>query len=287
MILVTGGTGKCGSAAVKELLKKGHALRILARDEARAADMIKAGGAQIMAGDVTKQADLDRALAGCDKALMLLPNSQQQLELEKLFVDRARAAGVRHVVKLSSMEATAGTTLPIPAVHWASEEYLRASGLDWTMVKPNFFMQNLLGNAATIKGIGKFFLPMSDGRTAMVDCRDVGAVIARTLTSDGHAGKSYEITGPELLTFGEVAERFSSVLGSRVEYVDQPAAAYREFLSRFLTNPWHLNAVCELFGAIAAGGIGHKTETVRELLGRAPVSLAQFIEEHAAAFRPQ
>lgn len=287
MILLTGATGKCGSAALKELLKKGEALRILARDEAKAAALIGSGGAQVMAGDATKQADLDRALKGCDKVLMLLPNSQQQLELEKLFVDRAKAAGVRHVVKLSSMEATAETTLPIPAVHWASEEYLRASGLGWTMVKPNFFMQNLLGNAVTIKSMGKFFLPMSDGKTAMVDCRDVGAVIAKTLTSDGHAGKSYEITGPELLTFGEVAERFSSVLGRKIEYVDQPAAAYREFLAQFLTNPWHLNAVCELFGAIAAGGIGYKTETVKTLLGRAPISLEQFIRDHAAAFQPQ
>lgn len=285
MILLTGATGKCGGPAAAALLKREIAVRVLVRDEAKAAKL-KAGGAEIVVGDVTQSVDLDRALAGCEKALLLLPNSEQQLELEKQFVDRARQAGVKHVVKLSSMEAVAGTTSPIPAIHWSSEEHLRSSGLAWTLVKPNFFMQNLLANAVTIKSMNKFFLPMGDSKTGMIDCRDVGAVIAETLAGTGHEGQSYQITGPELLSFQDVADRFSQVLGRKIEYVNQPADAYREQLAKFLTNPWHLDAVCELFRGIAAGGLEHMTDTVRELLGRDPVPLKQFIGDHAAAYQP-
>jgi len=285
MILVTGATGKCGSAAAKHLLKKGAVVRVLVRDEAKAMDLLQAGGADIVVGDITQQADMDRALAGCEKALLLLPNSEQQLELEKLFIDRAKAAGVKHVVKLSSMEAVADTTLPIPAIHWASEEYLRASGLSWTMIKPSFFMQNLLGNAATIKSMQKFFLPLGKGKTGMIDCRDIGVVIGEALTGAGHESKAYELTGPELLDFYQVAERFSQVLGSKIEYVDQPPEAFREQLGQFLPSAWHLNAVCELFGEIAKGGLGHTTDTVKQLLGREPIALEQFVRNHAAAFQ--
>jgi uncharacterized protein YbjT (DUF2867 family) len=286
MILVTGATGKCGSAAAKELLKKGEVIRVLVRDEAKAMDLLKAGGADIVVGDISQQADIDGALAGCEKALLLLPNSEQQLELEKMFIERAKAAGVKHIVKLSSMEAVADTQLPIPAIHWAAEEYLRASGLDWTMIKPSFFMQNLLGNAVTIKSMQKFFLPLGKGKTGMIDCRDIGAVICEALTGTGHESESYEITGPELLDFYQVADHFSEVLGHKIEYVDQPPEAFREQLSQFLASEWHLNAVCALFGEIAKGGLGHTTDTVRELLGRKPIPLQQFVRNHAAAFQP-
>lgn len=285
MILLTGATGKCGNAAAKELLGKGASLRALVRDAARAVDLDVAG-VELVIGDAGDAASLDQAFAGCDKALLILPNSEGQLDMEKQFIDRARAAGVNHIVKLSSMEAMATAFSPIPQGHWASEEYLRASGLAWTMIKPNFFMQNLLSNAVTIKSMNKFFLPMGEGKTGMSDCRDIGAVIAETLAGDGHENQSYEVTGPDLLTFYEVADTFTKVLGRKIEYVNQPMEAFRETLSQFLTNEWHLNAVCELFREIAEGGLNHKTDTMRELLGHEPISLAQFVRDYQGAFQP-
>ncbi len=285
MILLTGATGKCGAPAAQELISRGASLRALVRDASRAAALQEAG-VELVVGDVADPDVVQRALNGCQKALLILPNSERQLDLEKQFADIAKAAGVHQLVKLSSMEANAGATAPIPKLHWESEEHIRASGLAWTMVRPNFFMQNLLSNAPTIKSMRKFFLPMGKARTAMIDTRDIGAVIAEALSGSGHEGQSYDVTGPELLDFYQVAERFSEVLDMPIEYVDQPPEAYREMLSKFLASEWQLNAVCELFAQIAAGGLARTTDTFRQVMGREPIDLATFIRDYQAAFQP-
>jgi len=284
MILLTGATGKTGSETARALAAKGAKVRALVRN-AEKATALKAAGIELASGDVTDPASVTRAMADVERLLILLPNSQRQLELEKQLVDLARQAGVRHIVKMSSMEAVAAARSPIPRAHWAAEEYIRASGLAWTMIKPNFFMQNLLGSAKSIKESKLFSLPMGDGRTAMADARDIGAVTAEALAGTGHEGKGYEITGPELLSFHQVAERFSEVLGTTIRYVPADPAAYLAILKRVLPNEWHANAVSELFREIAEGEAPHVTDTFTRLMGRKPISLAQFLRDHSGAFR--
>ena len=283
MIFLTGATGKIGGETAKQLVAKGASMRALVRDEAKAADL-KAAGVELVVGDIADADTVKRGMDGAEKAFLLLPNGEQQEANEKQFTDLAVASGIKHLVKMSSMEAVADGETPIPRAHWASEEYIRASGLDWTMVKPNFFMQNLLASAPTIKGQRKFFLPMGNGTTGMADARDIGAVCAEVLTGDGHAGQSYEITGPEVLSFFDVADRFSEVLGEKVEYVPMPMEQFRDKMTGILV-PWHLNAVCELFREIAEIGLDHTTDTFKQLIGRDPISLKQFIEDHVAIFR--
>ncbi len=283
MLLLTGVTGKTGGASAQALLKQGVPFRAIVRNADKAA-ALKAAGVELIIGDVTDKAVLEKALTGVAKALMTMPNGEKQLDLEKQFIDVAKARGVKHIVKMSSMEATPDAKAPIPKIHYASEQYLKQSGLAWTMIKPNFFMQNFLGSGGTIKEQGKFFLPMGEGKTAMADTRDIGACVATVMTAPGHEGKSYEITGPEVLSFSDAADRFSKVLGRKIEYVFVPMAAYRQTLARFLTNEWHLNAVCELFQEIADGHDLHTTDSVQKLTGRAATSLEQFIRDHQAVF---
>jgi uncharacterized protein YbjT (DUF2867 family) len=283
VILLTGVTGKTGGETAKQLLAKGAKLRAIVRNEAKAAEL-KAAGVELVVGDVGDAETVKRALQGAAKAFLTLPNGKNQEAQEKQFTDLAKAAGVKHLVKMSSMEAVANAETPIPKAHWAVEEYIRASGIGWTMVKPNFFMQNLLSSAAGIKSNRKFSLPMGNGTTGMADIRDIGAVCAEVLTGKGHAGQSYEITGPEVLTFADVAERFSAVLGVKIEYVPMPMDQFRTRMTGVL-EPWHLNAVCELFREIAEIGLDHTTNTFRKLMGREPRSVTQFIQDHVALFR--
>ena len=283
MILLTGVTGKTGGETAKQLLKKGATLRALVRDENKAA-RLKASGVELVVGDIADADTVRRALKGVEKAFLTLPNGKTQLANEKQFTDLAVAARVKHLVKMSSMEAVADAKTSIPKGHWAAEEHIRASGLAWTMVKPNFFMQNLLASAVAIKAQRKFFLPMGNGTTGMADIRDIGAVCAEVLTGKGHAGQSYEITGPEVLTFYDVADRFTEVLGEKVEYVPMPMDQFRERMNKIL-EPWHLNAVCELFQEIADIGLDHTTDTFKKLIGRDPISVRQFITDHVALFR--
>ena len=283
MLLLTGVTGKTGGASAQALLKKGIKFRAIVRNAEKAA-ALKAAGVELVIGDVTDRAVLEKAMTGVDKALMTMPNGEKQLDLEKQFVDVAKARGVQHVVKMSSMEAVPTAKAPIPKIHYASEQYLQKSGLAWTMIKPNFFMQNFLGSGGTIKEQGKFFLPMAQGKTVMIDTRDIGACVAVVMTTPGHEGQAYQLTGPEELSFADAALRFTKVLGRKIEYVHVPMPAYRQTLARFLTNEWHLNAVCELFQEIADGQDLHLTGTVQKLTGKPPTSLEQFIRDHQAVF---
>lgn len=283
MLLLTGATGKTGGASAKALIAKGVPLRAIVRNAEKAA-ALKAAGVELVIGDVTDRAVLEKALTGVDKALMTMPNGEKQLDLEKQFVDVAKSKGVKHVVKMSSMEAVPNATAPIPKIHYASEQYLKQSGLAWTLIKPNFFMQNLLGAGGTIKEQGKFFFPFAQGKTVMIDTRDIGVCVAAVMTGAGHEGQAYELTGPEELSFADVADRFSKVLGRKIEYVHMPMPAYRQVLARFLTNEWHLNAVCALFQEIADGQDLHLTGAVQKLTGKPPTSLEQFIRDHQAVF---
>ena len=119
----------------------------------------------------------------------------------------------------------------------------------------------------------------------MMDVRDIGLFIAKVLSDEGHDNQNYEITGPELLSFHEVAEKFSLVLGTEVNYVNVPMDAYKTTLSQFVTNQWHLDAVIDLFEDIAEGGLDYTTTTFSDLTGKSPCSLEQFIEEHLSFYR--
>ena len=284
MILITGATGKTGSATAKSLGEKGERFRALIRNEEKKEGLESLGG-EVVIGSIENTDVVNQSMQGVKTVLVLLPNSESQLALEKQLVDSAKQAGVERIVKMSTIEATPDATSPIPKLHLESEEYIKQSGLAWTMIKPNFYMQNLLASAGTIKDQGKIFLPMGEGKTGMIDTTDVGTVIAKVLSEDGHESMNHEITGPEILSFYEVAEIFSKALGKQVDYVDVPMDAYKETLGQFLTNQWHLDAVIDLFKGIAEGGIEDKTNTFNELTGETPKSLSQFLAENSFIFK--
>lgn len=257
MILLTGATGKTGSATAIELSNLKVPFRALIRSEEKRGE-IEALGGEVIIGSAEDKEIIDQAMIGIEKLLIILPNCENQLEMEMQLVDSAKAEGVQQIVYMSSVEADEECTSPIPKLHWDTEVYIKNSGMQWTMIKPNFYMQNFVGSAKTIVEQNKFFLPMSEGKTGMIDTRDVGKVIAKVLSEGGHEGQSYQITGPEILSFYDVAEKFSSVLKKEVLYVDMPMDAYKNILSQFLTNQWHLDSVIDLFGGIAEGGIESK-----------------------------
>lgn len=284
MILLTGVTGKTGGEVARQLAAAGVPFRAMVRNPAKA-DALRNLDADLVFGDVADDAALDRALEGVERAFLVMPNGEDQLLLENRFTYRAQRAGVRHLVLLSSLESVPESANPIPRMHVDSEQFVRESGMDWTMIRPTFFMQTLLASATAIREQGRITMPAGNGTIAPTDLRDVGAVILRVLTEPGHANQSYDLTGPDLLTLVEVAGTFSRVLGRNVTYVDQPEAEFRARLASLKLAPWRIDAVCMEFAAIAAGVIDHTTGTIGRLLGRPPVSLEQFIRDHSAIYR--
>lgn len=285
MILIIGATGKTGASVVSHLLKKGCSLRALIRNPEKEAALTDAG-VDVVVGEVADSAALEKAMQGVKKVFLLLPNSFDQLELEKKVVDAAVKVGVELFVKQSSQESVEGTDKPIPLNHLASEAYVKASGLNWVMIRPTFFTQMLLTCAPGIKAADKLIFPMGLGKVAATDARDVGEVVANVLTQSGHENKSYDLTGPEILTFSEIADIFTQVLGRQITYVDQPMEDFYALLAKFVPDKWRVNAVCEEIRSLAEGTSEHTTDTMSVLLGREPSSVKQFIEQHAKAFSP-
>jgi len=283
MILLVGATGRTGSLAAIALAKTGVQLRALVRNETKAASL-RDLGVEVVIGDLSDQNDVQMALEGVTKTLLITPNNEHQLGLERSFLDNAQEAGVNHIAYLSSTESVPENQRAIPQIHVEVEKQLRDSNMRWTMIRPNFFMQNLFMFAPSIKKEGSFLFPAEDGKTAMADLRDVAAIIAQVLTTEGHENQSYDITGPELLTFHDVANQLTEVLGEKIQYRSQTLEKYRAYLSGFLRSEWHLNAVCELMEEVGQGGLDYTTDTIRKILGRDPISLGQFLRDHIAVF---
>jgi len=283
MILITGVTGLIGRAAAEVLLNQGVVFRGMARDEAKAADL-RERGMEFVAGDMLAASDTAKATQGISSALLLTPNGQRQLEMECTFSRVAAGSGVRHLVKISTIRARADARASFPLTHYRSEEFIKSLGMRWTMLRPNFFMQNLLSYATAISNTGTFSMPVGRMGIGMIDARDVAGIAALKLLEAEPESASHDLCGPELLDFFDVADRMSAVLGRRITYVEQFPPDFRAFLEKIIPNPWQVNAMCELFADIAGQALGPLADDAERLLGRKPRPLETFVADHAERF---
>ena len=284
MILLTGATGRVGSAAAKALARANIPFRALVRDPDKVA--FDPDAAEIVQGDLNDPAIVEQALQGVSRALIVMGNHPDQAKLERQFASLAADGGVSHLVKVSSMEAAPDATATLPKNHYDTEQHIASLGVDWTFLRPNYFMQNMLMYAGSIARTNYFALPLGTAKTAMIDSRDVGEVAAAVLTDEGHAGQAYRLTGPAMMDFHEVAARMGTVLERPVSYVAQSPEVFREVLGQFIQSVWQLDAVCELFAEIAAGSLEEQHSTTADLLGRPAVGLETFTRQFAGAFAP-
>lgn len=285
LVLVTGATGNVGSRVVAELRARGVPVRAFVRDAARAAGLL-GGAVELAAGDLDDPVSIRRALAGVDRIVLSSRNHPRQREHESNVIDAAAAAARPWIVKLSTVGAEVGSPLAFWDCHGRIEEHLRRSGLPATVLRSHFYMSNLLDSAGAIRATGKLFAPARGARLPMVDPGDVAAVAARVLTDDdraGHVGRTYHLTGPEAITFDDVAEHLSAATGRTIDFVDVPDPAARESLVESGMPPWMVENLLILFG-ILRDGRWSPTDDVRALTGRAPRAFAEFAREHAAAF---
>jgi uncharacterized protein YbjT (DUF2867 family) len=284
-VLVTGATGNVGSHVVRALLARGVAVRALVRDADSARGRL-GGDPELAVGDLSDAGSVRRALDGVDRVLLSSADGPDKVRHEAGVADAAAAAGVSLVVKASTMLAETGS--PLPPLDWngRSEDHLRRSGLPVTLLRSGFYMTNLLMAADQVRGEGCIFAPAGEGRIAMIDPRDIGDVAAVVLSEPGHAGRSYRLTGPEAITYGEVAGELSRATGADVRYVDVPEHAARAGLEAAGMPGWLVEHLVRLFGLIRAGGLAETTGHVRLLTGRDPRSFADFAGDYADVFRP-
>ena len=281
MILFTGLTGAVGTEIIKLLPEYGISARGLVRNLDKA-EAIRQAGVEVVGGDLEDRECRERGFAGMRTAFLLMANSRQQLELEKSFVDAAVEAGVGHIVKMSANGAD--STALLKRYHGDTEQYIRESGLRYTLIRPNFFMQNMLHIAGSIVAEDTFYMPMRDGQVGIIDVRDVARFILDVLTRPGHEDKTYEITGPELVSFHDIADQLSEVMGREIRYVDQPAAEFKQSLLQWVPDDWYVGTVSELFELIAQGSGALLNDEYTQVTGRAPTTLRRFFRDYSSSF---
>src|SRR5438552_17809529 len=241
-VLVTGATGTIGRDVAKQLARKGAAVRAGVRDQAKAR---KQFGADIALAtfDFEDTSSFPGALEGVEKVFLLPPLMSNQVEVAYAFVDAAKRGGVRHIVKLSAIGADASPPYTFGKWHAANEQHIRESGLAITFLRPNSFMQNFITYFPPRDGT--IYLPWGNGKASFVDTRDIAAVADEALTSDGHEGKTYTLTGPAALGIADVAQILSNVAGREIHYVDLPEPATRDGMLHAGVPQWQLDAMME------------------------------------------
>ena len=284
MILIVGATGLVGSATLRQLTARGVPVRALVRSAEKAA-ALTGPGVETVVGDLEQPASLYGALDGVTRALLISPLHPRQVEWQGNFVESARRAGAVHIVKLSGLGTAPDSPLRSGRWHAQTERHIADAGLPFTCLHPPFFMQNLLRSAAVIAAQGVLVAAMQTGKIAMVDARDVAAVAVAALTSDGHVGKTYTITGPEALSFQEIAQKLAAATDRRVSYQDVPLASVRQELVAAGLPAWLVEVRMEFATALRDGYAATVTDTVQAVTGQPARTFDTFVREHAALFR--
>jgi uncharacterized protein YbjT (DUF2867 family) len=280
-ILVTGATGHVGSELVAALLAAGGRVRVLTRDPSRVAHL--AGRVETAIADLDRPETLAGAVRGVEA--MYLLEADHGVGQTRNAVEAARAAGVRHVVQLSSIGARLASDTAMGRAFRARERLLQESGLAWTILRPGFFMSNALSWADSIRADRRVEHSNGEGRSAPVDPRDIAAVAAIALTAPGHEGQTYELTGPDLLSTSDQVDILSKILGIPIECVDRPVAEAAAALRAAGVPPDRVEALAELWTGTRNGGVTLLTPTVEEVTGRPPRTFESWCRDHAGAFR--
>lgn len=276
-VLVTGASGNVGAPLVEHLVAGGARVRVASREGARAPE-----GTSAVRFDFEDPSTHVPALRGVDKVFLLRPPAISDVKRHLLPVVRAaKEAGVRHVVFLSLLGVEKNPVVP----HAQVERFILEAGLPHTFLRPSFFMQNLsTTHRDDIREHGELFVPAGQGRTGFIDARDIAAVAARTLLEDGHEGKAYDLTGSEALTYAEVAALLTEVLRRPIRY---PAPGALRFAARWYRRKQPVAFIAVMTGIYTVcrlGLAGTVTPETQTLLGRAPISMRQFIQDHKACW---
>lgn len=286
MIGVIGGTGNTGRAVVAALKAKGAEFRCLVRDPAKAAETL-GGDVELVQADTADAATIEAGLAGCDKLFLLTGHSPAMGEQQIATIEAAKRAGVTHIVKLSGGDAVATPDCPskIGQAHYQVEEALKASGVDWTILRPGLFMQNFLNMAGMVKEQGKIMMPVpADVEAGMIDVRDTGDVAAEVLTGDGHNGQTYFLASANR-TPGDVAAVLAAELGKEITFVQVPMEGAVGAMKERGMPEWLIDHQSALMGLLGTGVLAQTNDNIEKLTGHAARTLEDFAHDFAGAFK--
>jgi uncharacterized protein YbjT (DUF2867 family) len=286
MILVTGATGNVGSEVVRAVIERGAPVRAFVRDRDKAFALF-GDGVELAIGDFADPRSFRDALQGVESVLLSCVDDPRRVDWERRAIDTAAAVGgVRRIVKLSTVEAEPGAPVAFWDWHGRVEQHLRESGMPAVVLQSTFYMSNLYAAADRVAGEGRLFAPAGEARIAMIDPRDVGAAAAVVLTTAGHDGQTYVLTGPQAITYAHVGTELSAAIGRQVEFVDVPDEGARQGMIEAGLPEFVAEQVVKVFQMLREGVAERVTDTVEALTGSPSRSFSVFARDHARVFEP-
>jgi NAD(P)H dehydrogenase (quinone) len=273
VIALTGSTGRLGGRIARAVSAAGVEQRLVVRDLSRAP--LLEGSTPVVA-EYGDHAASVQALRGADTVLMVSGSeTPDRVDRHRSFIDAVAEAGVGHLVYTSFVGASPDATFTLVRDHWATEEHLKASGIAYTILRDNLyadFLPLMIGDDGAIRG------PADDGRVAAVAQDDIAeAATAVLLSPAAHAGRTYELTGPQALTLAEAAEILTAALGRVVRFVDETLEEAYASRASYGAPPWQVEAWVTTYTAIAAGDLAAVSGHVEELTGHPATSFAQLL----------
>jgi uncharacterized protein YbjT (DUF2867 family) len=279
-VLVTGATGNTGSFLVPRLLGADIDVRVFVRDEKKAKPL-KDSGAEVIIGDLDQPETIIPAVKSVDKIYLLTWNGPTQLQQAENVIKAALETGNPHIVR-HSMWGPGNSRIIKQGLQ--VEEIIKSSKLPWTILKPTFYMQNTMMAAQTIATQGNIYWDMKDGKLGMIDVRDIAEAAFAVITGKGHEGKSYVLTGPEAISFTDIAKIFSRVLERDVNYINVPGEASFQAMIGLGVPEWIAKGYVELSEGFSGNFANSTTQNIEILTGYPARSFEQFASDFTQVF---
>jgi uncharacterized protein YbjT (DUF2867 family) len=288
-ILVTGATGNVGSEVVRQLSQATSDANIKAAVHSveNAKGALQYDRVETVQIDYDKQEGLQEAFKNANKLFLLTHPSPKTVENESNLISEAKKSGIKHIVKQSIMGADLKAGVEAMRLHRQTEKLIEESGIPYTFLRPNEFMQGFINyQGPTIKNNNAFYIPAADAKVSFVDARDIAAVAVKSLMDgDRHYNKTYMVTGPEALSYHQTAEILSNVTGKKIDYVNISDDEAREAMKGVGLNDWLINTISDLYGYFRKGYASQVSTAVEAVKGSKAITFGQFAKDYADTFR--
>ena len=282
-ILITGAAGKTGLPLAQQLADRRVPFRALVHSMLKE-PLLGKWTPDIAAGDYQDRDVMDEAFDGIERVYLVSPPALDQEKVQTALVDLAKKKGVKHIVKLSALGTSNNSPVGLLRAHARIEDHIRKSGMDWTFLQPHFFMENLLGYAERVIKDGALYSPLGDAGISPISVHDIADVAANVLTGEGHEGRTYQLTGPEAVSYGEIASILGSVIDRKVAYVPVTFEAAQQGMLLLGMPDWLAGDMIGLMKTWAEGKGSAVTGDVEKIIGRPPISVREFFECHKHLF---
>jgi uncharacterized protein YbjT (DUF2867 family) len=279
LIVVTGATGRTGGEVLAGLTGRDD-VEVRAAVHSPAKLKSAPSYVEVVALDYADRDSIAQALAGATKVYWVTPGGVEQIDYTRTMVEAAKAAGVAHIVKVGSLDPDIEPITGTDRQCGESERLIAASGIPYTFLRCSFYDQMFVAGVDGLRH-GPTFIAISKGRTGWIDCRDIGAVAVEALVGDGHTNKVYNLTGPEVLSFDDIQRIMTGVAGRPVPFVEVPEQALRQMFAHETAECVEARLGC--LRKLRGDYIAYVTDDVERLVGRPPISFAQFCRDYAAS----